>query len=88
MKIALLHLRDLPLPQVVDEQFDEGLGGVAPVAAVAVLLHGVLQLVPSAHVAVEEAVLAQVVVDAAQALISVFKRDTMFNTDFVNRSVR
>ena len=65
MKVPLLHLCDLPFPQIVDEQFDEGLGGVAAVAAVAVLLHGMLQLVPSAHVAVEEAVLAQVVVDAS-----------------------
>ena len=72
VKVPLLHLRDLPLPKVVDEQFDEGLGGVAPVAAVAVFLHGVLQLVPSAHVAVEEAMLAQVVVDATEALVSVF----------------
>ena len=40
VEVALLHLRDLPLPEVVDEQLDEGLGGVAPAAAVAVLLHG------------------------------------------------
>ena len=65
VKVPLLHLRDLPFPQVVDEQFDEGLGGVAPVTAVAVLLHGMLQFMTSAHVAVEEAVLAQVVVDAS-----------------------
>ena len=71
VKVPLLHLRDLSLPEVVDEQLDEGLGGVAPVAAVAVLLHGVLQLVPAAHVAVEETVLAQVVVYAPEALVPV-----------------
>ena len=36
-----------------------------------IYLHGVLQLVAAAGVAVEEAVLAQVVVDAAQALVPV-----------------
>ena len=59
---------------VVDDETDPGLGGVALGAPEAVLPHGVVQPVPAVGEAVEEAVLAQVVAHAAQTLVSVKRK--------------